>query len=70
MVWTEAGQNNNDDMTGAGEVSVSTETRVGALISPREQGKRFRGSQRIAWRGLQLGGGSGDDGVATVTAGV
>ena len=36
MVWMEAGQNDDGDMTGAGEVSFSTETRVGALISPWE----------------------------------
>ena len=36
MVWTEAGQNDDGDMTGAGEVSVSTEMRARARISARE----------------------------------
>ncbi len=36
LVWTEAGQNNDGNMVGAGEVSVSTEMRARARISARE----------------------------------
>ena len=36
LVWTEAGQNNDGDMAGAGEVSVSMGMRGRALISARE----------------------------------
>ena len=36
LVWTEAGQNNDGDMAGTGEVSVSTEMRARARISARE----------------------------------
>ena len=36
LVWTEAGQNDDGNMVGAGEVSVSTEMRARAQISARE----------------------------------